>query len=237
MNKFDGFPKKMDFTPIPNTFINNVMTEISDIGELKVMLYIMEALYNKKGLPRFVAYSELLGDSNLMHCLKQNFSNPENELKEALRLATERKTILCLSMGQDDTIVDLFFLNTEADKQSIEKIKNGAIKIPGIKTRVISPIIIQNPSNIFALYEENIGMLTPIIADELKEAQKIYSETWIEDAIKEAVKQNARKWSYVTAVLERWAKEGRSDGAYRRDSKKDDPEKYTGGKYGHFVQH
>ncbi len=95
----------------------------------------------------------------------------------------------------------------------------------------------EEPLNIFALYEENIGMLTPMIAEELKDIINLYPETWIEDAIKEAVKQNVRKLSYITAVLESWVKEGRSDGAYRRDSKKDNPEKYTKGEYGRFVRH
>jgi len=56
------------------------------------------------------------------------------------------------------------------------------------------------------------------------------------DAIKEAANQNKRKWSYISAILERWAAEGRSDGTYRRDTKKTDPDKYIKGKYGHMVQ-
>jgi DnaD/phage-associated family protein len=79
-------------------------------------------------------------------------------------------------------------------------------------------------------------MLTPIIADELKEAEKLYPYEWINDAIKKAVEQNIRKWSYISAILERWSAEGRSDGTYRRDSEKEDPDKYIKGKYGHMVR-
>ncbi|GAH24252.1 unnamed protein product, partial [marine sediment metagenome] len=89
--------------------------------------------------------------------------------------------------------------------------------------------------DIFTLYEQNMGMLTPMIAEELREAEKLYPETWIRDAIKEAVNQNKRKWSYISAILERWLAEGRSDGTYRRDSKTD-PDKYIKGKYGHMVR-
>ena len=90
--------------------------------------------------------------------------------------------------------------------------------------------------DIFSLYEQNIGMLTPIIADELREAEKLYPQGWIKDAIKEAVNHGKRKWSYVLAILERWSVEGRSDGAYQRDSKKRDPDKYIKQRYGHMVQ-
>ncbi|MDD4874127.1 MAG: DnaD domain protein [Dehalococcoidales bacterium] len=234
MKKFDGFPVKMTFTPIPNTFINNLMPQIDDIDELKITLYIMEALYNKKGYPRFIAFSELAGNASLMSGFKKTGNSPGEALKKALDKAIERKTILHLSLEKDE---DIYFLNTPADRQAVEKLQSGELKLTGAKTGIVTAVVAAEPVNIFALYEENIGMLTPMIAEELKDAINIYPETWIEDAIKEAVKQNARRWSYITAILERWSKEGRSDGAYRRDTKKDDPEKYTGGRYGRFVRH
>ena len=90
--------------------------------------------------------------------------------------------------------------------------------------------------NIFALYEQNIGMITPMIAEELKEAEKIYPPQWIEEAFKEAVVLNKRIWRYIKRILERWASEGKDNGEYRRDIKKDDPDKYIKGRYGHMVR-
>ncbi len=232
MKTFEGFPAKMSFTPVPNTFINNLLPQIEDIGELKVTLYIMEALYNKKGYPRYVSFDELSGNASLISNFKKA-KDPQYELKNALKLAMERKTILGLSTENGD----IYFLNTEADRQAIEKIKSGELKPSGVKAETAEPVNMEESLNIFALYEGNIGMLTPMIAEELKDAMNLYPEIWIADAIKEAVKQNARKLSYITAVLERWAKEGRSDGAYRRHFEEDDPKRYTSGKYGRFVQH
>jgi DnaD/phage-associated family protein len=232
MKNFDGFPARMTFTPVPNTFINNLLPQIDDIGELKVTLYIMEAIYNKKGYPRFVSYDELASNASLTSGFIKA-AEPRDALKKALKLAVERNTVLELSVEGGD----IYFLNTETDRQAIEKIKSGEIKLTGIKTAKPETVNIEEPVNLFAVYEENIGMLTPMIAEELKDAMNLYPESWIADAIKEAVKQNARKWSYITAVLERWAKEGRSDGTYRRDSKKDDPEKYVKGEYGRYVRH
>jgi DnaD/phage-associated family protein len=79
-------------------------------------------------------------------------------------------------------------------------------------------------------------MITPRIADELREAEKLYPKTWIRDAIKEAVNQNKRKWSYISAILERWSSEGKESGAYQRDLKKTGPEKYIKQKYGHMFR-
>jgi len=75
-----------------------------------------------------------------------------------------------------------------------------------------------------------------MIADELREAEKLYPEAWLKDAIKRAVDENKRKWSYIQAVLERWAREGKDNGTHQRNIGKTDPDKYVKGKYGHMVQ-
>jgi DnaD/phage-associated family protein len=90
--------------------------------------------------------------------------------------------------------------------------------------------------NIFALYEQNIGMITPMIAEELKEAERLYPPQWIEEAFKEAVALNKRSWRYIARILERWASEGKDSGEHRRNIKKIDPDKYIKGKYGHLVK-
>jgi DNA replication protein len=63
--------------------------------------------------------------------------------------------------------------------------------------------------NIFTLYEQNIGMLTQPIADELKDALDHYPEDWITDAFREALRRNKRNWNYISTILRRWETEGR----------------------------
>ena len=63
--------------------------------------------------------------------------------------------------------------------------------------------------NIFILYEQNIGLLGPLIADELRDAADTYPAEWIETAFREAILHNKRKWSYIRAILRRWETEGR----------------------------
>ncbi len=64
-------------------------------------------------------------------------------------------------------------------------------------------------SNVFTLYEQNIGALTPMISEELRDMAANYPAGWIEDAIRVAVKNNVRRLKYVQAVLERMRSEGR----------------------------
>lgn len=63
--------------------------------------------------------------------------------------------------------------------------------------------------NIFRVYEQNIGALTPMLVPTLTEAEKTYPMAWIRDAFGEAVAHNARNWRYVEAILKRWQAQGR----------------------------
>jgi DnaD/phage-associated family protein len=88
-------------------------------------------------------------------------------------------------------------------------------------------------SSIFALYESLIGTMSPLIADELAEAERLYPAEWLEAAFREAAAQNARSWRYVSRILERWAIEG-PDHATTERSAADD--RYFRGKYGQILK-
>lgn len=238
MKQFSGFPTKMEFTPLPNLFFSTLLPRINDISELKVTLHIFEELYRKRGYPRFVTYRELLGNTSLMNSLRETTKPPEEVLRKALEMATQRGIFLHLALDRNGSTEDIYFLNTESQRQTMAKIQSGELNLSGLKAVGQAYVETEEQPDIFTLYEENIGMLTPMIAEELREAEKLYPETWISDAIKEAVNQNKRKWSYILAILERWSTEGKNDGTYRRDSaKKTGPDKYTKQKYGHMVRH
>ncbi len=238
MKQFSGFPAKMRFTPIPNLFFSSLLPQITDIAELKTTLHIFWLLYPKKGYPRFITYRELLSNKSLMSSLREGEKPPDEVLRNALGMAAKRGTILHIVLDRDGAPEDVYFLNTESDRQVVAKIQNGELTLAGLKAggQAYPDIEAEPQPDIFTLYEQNIGMLTPMIAEELREAEKLYPEAWIRDAIKEAVKHGKRKWSYISAILERWSSEGKSDGTHRRDFKKTDPDKYIKGKYGHMVR-
>jgi DNA replication protein len=90
--------------------------------------------------------------------------------------------------------------------------------------------VVERPA-LIKLYEQNIGLVTPMLIDELHEAEERYPAAWIEEAMREAVRANARSWRYVRKVLERWAANGRHD-APNQAERPIDIEKYTGGQFG-----
>jgi DnaD/phage-associated family protein len=60
-------------------------------------------------------------------------------------------------------------------------------------------------------YESEIGIITPMIADELREASTTYPLQWTLDAIHEAATQNKRGWKYVLGILTRWKAQGNQE--------------------------
>ncbi|MFC2033390.1 DnaD domain-containing protein [Chloroflexota bacterium] len=236
MMQFNGFPARMEFTSLPNLFFSTLLPQITDIAELKTTLHILAELYRKKGYPRYVTGSELADNPGLMESLKGTGKPAGDVLRDASKMAVERGTFLHVDLDNGGVTEHVYFLNNESNRQIVSRVNNGEMKLGGLKSGKQTYIETEEQPDIFSLYEQNIGMLTPMIADELREAEKLYPDNWIGDAIKEAVKQNKRKWNYISAILERWTTEGKGDGTYPRYSKNTDPDKYIRGKYGHMVQ-
>jgi DNA replication protein len=234
MTQFQGFPSggNVQYTAIPNVFFSGLLPQITDVAELKTILYIMATLYTKKGYPRFITYNDLLENPALM----QGIGNSQEKLRDALKLAVDHGALLGLTVEKDGTPQDIYFLNDDSSRQAAEKVQSGELKLAGLKPGIAAPVATEPLPDIFTLYEQNIGMLTPMIADELRDAERLYPVDWIRDAIKEAVSYNKRNIKYITKILENWSVEGRSDGTYQRGSKATGPEKYFKGKYGHMVR-
>ncbi len=229
MKPFDGFQKNMRFTPIPNVFFTQIMPSIDSIAELKAVLYIFWKLYQKQGYPKYITDSELLSDKVLI----QSLGNIE-EVRRACEQAVERGILISTSVNSEGKEFTLFLLNTEEDREACSRIESGELDLGALPYKETYERKVEAP-NIFELYERNIGMLTPMIGEELKDAESIYPLSWIEEAFKEAVSQNKRSWKYIEAILKRWSSEGKGHGETGRYTKQD-PDKYVKGKYGHVVK-
>ena len=61
---------------------------------------------------------------------------------------------------------------------------------------------------VFKIYENEIGILSGMASEFLKDAINTYGKEWVLLAIKEAVKHSARNFSYIDAVLHNWKTNG-----------------------------
>ena len=218
MAGFQGFPAKSGRqTPILNLFFTAVLPLIDDLVELKVTLQLFWRLSWKKGYPRFVTLKELAGDLDVMSGLARDGKDPSQELARGLQRVIARGTFLHLGLEREDSTEHLYFLNTDAERRAIARVQRGEVDL-GALPKVEAVPEPPEHRNIYGLYEENIGVLTPLIAEDLKEAEELYPFPWIVEAFKEAVRLNRRRWRYIQRILENWKAEGRPHGKPRRDT-------------------
>lgn len=207
---FPGFPGgRLAQTPLPNLLFSELIPRIDDLGELKTTLHVLWLLSRKTGSPRYVTLQELVGDNTLARSLNGLAATPQEAVEASLSKAVARGTLLHLlsESGADH----IYLLNSPQGRRAAEKAALGELQLT-VETLRIEPATPSERPNIFVLYEQNIGLLQPMIAEELEEAERTYSQEWIEDAFRIAIENNVRNWKYIRRILERWAAEGRGDG-------------------------
>jgi DNA replication protein len=220
MKGFSGFPDgKLRLTPVPNRFFSDLLPIIDNLAELKVTLYAFWALTQKEGKVRYMRLTDFLNDPEFIKGMGPTNEIAAEALLDGVERAVARGTFLHVNIESADGKMDLYFLNTEKGRAAVDGITRGAWR-PNPDDEEPITLLVERP-NIFVLYEQNIGVLTPLVADELRDAEQTYPTRWIEEAIQLAVENNARKWRYVLSILERWRTEGKSDGIGRRDSQKE----------------
>ncbi len=234
MEGFPGFPDgTRAFTPVPDLFFSDLLPRIDDLFELKVTLYCLWLVQHKQGEQRYVTFDEIAADDILMRSLEDGVLPAKEALREALERAVARGTLLEVTLERSGRPREhWYFLNSEHGRTAVGRIDRGEWIPPegdeGVQLRAQRP-------NIYNLYEQNMGMLSPMLAEELQDAERTYPQAWIEDAFRIAVTNNVRRWSYVRGILERWAREGRArqrDGDSRADRRR-----YIEGKYADQIKH
>ena len=216
MNKFSGFTSSETFTQVPDSFLA-LMSEIDDIAELKVTLYAIWRIEHIEGHFRAMCETDFETESLGMS---------GEEIQLGLGKAVERGTLLKAEHEADV----FYFLNSPRGRLSAEAFAKGNWRE---SAKIISAPM--RKSNIFKLYEENIGALTPLLSDMLREAEKNYPGVWFEEAFEIAVSRNIRNWKYVEAILARWKEKGKDERKDQQDVVKD-TKRYTDSDFSEFFK-
>jgi DnaD/phage-associated family protein len=218
MAQFQGFPdSKVSFTRLPGPFFSELLPQIDDLGELKVTLYALWQLDQMDGEVRYLQVSDFLSDEAFMLGMGANPQEAEAALQESLTRAVRRGSLLRATV-QLDAEVNLYFFNTSRGRAAVEAIQNGEWR-PTDDAQLPVELGPEQPS-IYKLYEQNIGPMTPLLADTLQDAEDTYPAEWIEEAFRIAVEKNVRNWRYVEAILRRWHERGYDGRETRRDTEK-----------------
>jgi len=204
MTGFKGFTDTETFTQVPNSFFRELLREIDDLAELKVTLYVLWRITHMESSFRNLCRSEIMEDDTFLRGISVT------ELDSGLEKAVQRGSLLQVDRPEGM----FYFLNSPRGRANADAMRKGDWRS---SARSTSSPPVERP-NIYILYEQNIGPLTPLIADALKEAEAEYPPGWIEEALDEALRRNKRNWKYVEAILRGWKEEGRGKEQNRRNA-------------------
>ncbi len=209
MTARNGAFRLQDKEPValPAALFSEIMPAIDDLAELKLTIFCLAALQQKEGDYRFLRFEELLADERLMRglALVDRSAHAKTLLEGALEKATARGTLLLAELAVDGEARRCYLFADEAGRALQRRMLAGEWK-PAADGEI--ELLPARPS-IYGRYEDNFGVLTPMIVDALKDAEATYPPDWIEEAMRLAVEGNKRHWRYVRAILERWRREGR----------------------------
>jgi DnaD/phage-associated family protein len=226
---------------VPHSFFTDVLPQLTDTAEIQVSLAMFRLTHEAGGIDNPIAEPTIVRDRPLREALRVMGSPREPDIRIAtgLDLAVGRGTF-CRFTAEDGRHRDTwYYVNTPANQALVAAMSRGAIPPPiavwrGEQPPAVSP---ERP-NVFRLYEQNIGVLTPLIADHLIDALETYPRDWIEEAISESVSYNRRSWRYIQRILEGWSANGRgrNEGNHheahrRRDQEHLDPNQYQHGRH------
>jgi len=212
-DSFNGFsPGKNETVPLHAQFFTEVLPLVDDLAEMKVLLFCYRALQQKTGTYRYLVQEDFLEDEALCQGLAVIDEDVKAVLERGLERALEHGVLLAATVQEYGQAQTFYFMNTHRGQAAVRQIAAGEF-MPDASRRI--EILPERPS-IFRLYEENIGTITPMIAEDLKEAEDDFPHVWLEEAMKIAVESNKRSWKYVRAILVRWQQEGRHNETVER---------------------
>ena len=228
---FSGFQEnKKSFTGIPEQFFSELMPGIKDINELKLVFYLLWSAYTQGDYGAAFTLQDILLDEHFLKGLEISDQDAKSLVAGLFEKLAQVNILVKVSI--EPSVETCYFINSPRGRAAADLMRSGSLF--QIQSQPKATLDIIKP-NIFRLYEENIGPLTPLIADSLRDAQESYPEEWIEEAIRIAVANNVRRWNYIDHILTRWQEEGR-DGTDRRNSQ-EDYRRYLKGEYGEFGSH
>jgi len=230
MREFNGFlDDSSRMVPVPSQFFSELLALIDNFNEMRVTLFALGFIGQSGDYANCILMQDFTNDSRLMASLGNNPKEANASLRDGLEKAVQRGPLLRIAGADTPSQQTYFFLNTPRGRSSAQALQRGELT-PSTASSAINTT--KERPNLFALYEANIGALTPMIAETLKDAEKNYQAEWVEEAMKIAVQNNIRRWRYVEAILKSWKEEGHHGGD--QQNAQEDYRRYVKGKFGQF---
>ncbi len=186
------------------------LLQTQDLAELKAILAVFRLSGRASGRP--VPVASVLGPE-----LARTIAGPLNpegaqlRAQRAIDRAVTNGALLRISVesqtGREAFVVPC----TEEGRSLVDRLRAADPSAAGeVGLSSSADVSVYRP-NVFAFYEQHLGPLTPLVADQLRDAERSYPRLWIEEAIIAAADSNTRSWRYIETILTRWEATGAPD--------------------------
>ena len=193
MNDFP-LPEDHGTTRVPNAVIAALLDDDTDKATIALVLRALWWLERSRDFPKSVAVADLRTDRVLATKLGHGFDS-------ALSSAVSKGVLLAIETGAAAKVL----LNTESAARLVGDASDPAHSPAGDWD---TPVDRRGPADAYREYEENIAPLTPMTRDALSQALQDFTDEQIVDAIRIAVENETRNWSFIAAVLRKWKRGG-----------------------------
>ncbi len=173
------------------------------------MLYTFWQLGQGEGAIRYLRLNDVLVDFVFLEGLAESPEEQQQNARNAFSRAAQRGVLLEITVKRSGDAEIWYFLNSQKGRDAVARLRSGDFKY---LMHDIDDVVIgleKERPNIFLLYEQNIGMVTPMLAEKLRQAEQDYPENWIRDAFSLSIERNKRSWAYISRILQEWAKHGK----------------------------
>jgi len=212
----------VDSTPlvsIPRALLNRLVTSRATVEEHRVVLLLAILTRAEPSSDSAISEDAFAADPVVTDAGKVDGTPigmpgwPFPALEQAIAHGTVLRFVAESNAGSRNWLL----LNTIANTRLVAKMASDPESVPErFWIDESRPRIHVDRPTVFRLYEQNVGPLTPLIADRLIKALETYPTEWIEEALGEAVAYNRRNWRYIARILENWATDGPSGRTDRR---------------------
>tara|TARA_Y100001936_G_scaffold250694_1_gene304183 strand:+ start:1540 stop:2271 length:732 start_codon:yes stop_codon:yes gene_type:complete len=205
----EGFPRGVQFTPVPNPLLASLLEEIDSLDELKVTLRAIHGLHKQKKTPASLGFEDLFSDRTVASMLNASGSDLESVVESVIDSAAARGIFLVIDNEHGPSRI---FLNTEAVRRALVRQGIDLAAQTNKPSETWADLSASEPKqDVITYYEQNISTVTAQIAENIHHALEQHPEDEVVLAIRKAAEANARSWNYVAAILRRWASEGRPE--------------------------
>ena len=190
-----GFPAGVAFTPVPSPLLGELLERLDNVDELRIVLRAIWLLSKKPASARFATTEELCGDSTVAVMLGAYGDELAVKVAKGLDAATGKGIFLRIE-GEGGSA---FALNTEPMRRQRDQ---GNLRPAAHRSEpVAAPKFDVGSDAVAAAYEENIGIITPVVGEKLRDLLNNYEEKEVLGAIAAAALKGARSMRFIEVVL------------------------------------